>query len=84
MTDVSAEDKLEFVQTRLKDDPAASDLQVSLLMAAQTSYRFDTVLRPFPPMFSGSTPESRDYSALVSMPMFCFLTRPFMLEATSH
>ena len=66
MTEGTEQEKRRFVHCRLKEDLMASDLQVSLLMTAQASYRYDTVLRPFPPMYNGATPEERDYKTLVS------------------
>ena len=35
-------------------------------MAALSSYRHDTVLRPFPPMFVRENSDSKDYAKLVS------------------
>jgi hypothetical protein len=74
--------KLPAIRKRLENDPLAADFQWSLLTAAALSYRHDSVLRPFPPMFvkqsdtsvingsnsseSGSL-ENRNYSELVRM-----------------
>ena len=67
------ESKRRYIKGRLKVDPLAVDIQWSLLVAALASYRHDTVLRPFPPLFQTEitdnghgTSESRDFKSLVS------------------
>ena len=66
------ESKREYIKGRLKSDPLAVDFQWSLMVAALASYRHDTVLRPFPPIFqnehqdNGVQSESRDFRSLVS------------------
>lgn len=61
----SVENRLLKVHKRLTDDVLAADLQWSLVVAAQSSYRHDTVLMPFPPMFTKETSESHDNKKLV-------------------
>ena len=65
----------EEVLSRLRADMLSADLRVSLLVAALSSYRHDTVLRPFPPMFAAAQTESgisnghqsdKDYKRLVN------------------
>lgn len=48
---MSDELKLTMVRERLESDPLSADLQWSLLVAALSSYRYDTILRPYPPMY---------------------------------
>ena len=38
----------------LRSDPAACDVHVALFVSAANSYKFDSVLIPFPPMVSCS------------------------------
>ena len=68
--------KLEFVKRRIKEDILSSDLLTSIFVAAVFSYRHDTVVRPFPPMYldHDRAPttrhnhlHSRDYTALVGL-----------------
>lgn len=54
----------EYIKEKIWQDPLAADLQWSLFLAALKSYRFDSVLRPFPPMFVGEDDE-KDLKALV-------------------
>ncbi|XP_071107834.1 protein mono-ADP-ribosyltransferase PARP16-like [Haliotis cracherodii] len=49
--------KVQFIREKIKLDPLAVDMQWSLFSSAALSYRFDTVLRPFPPMFMSSDNE---------------------------
>lgn len=53
----------EYIKERIWQDPLAADLQWSLFIAALNSYRFDSVLRPFPPMFIGED-EEKDLKSL--------------------
>ena len=41
---------LDVVLRLLEEDVAAADFRWSILVAAASSYRHDSVLRPFPPM----------------------------------
>lgn len=43
--------KLRHLRSILEKDSRAIDMKWSLFVAACQSYRFDTVLRPFPPAF---------------------------------
>lgn len=54
----------EYIKEKIWQDPLASDLQWSLFLAAMNSYRHDTVLRPFPPMYQSGHDE-KDHEALV-------------------
>ncbi|KAK6192012.1 hypothetical protein SNE40_003568 [Patella caerulea] len=63
---MSAQDRSEtirFIEEKIQLDPQAADLHLSLFSAALHSYRYDTVLRPFPPMFLQSDTE-KDKTAL--------------------
>lgn len=57
--------KIVAVKHELEKDLRAADLKWSLFVAACHTYRFDTCLRPFPPMYIRS--EAKDIDALVSM-----------------
>lgn len=48
----------------LDNDPTASDFLISLLWAAATNYKHDTLLRPFPSQYIKE--EQKDVDALVS------------------
>ena len=68
MASTSAEEtqnRLLQVHGQLTDDVLAADLQWSLVVSAQSSYRHDTVLMPFPPMFTKEISESHDNKKLV-------------------
>ena len=52
---------------RLRTDIVSADFQFSLLVAALSSYRHDTVLRPFPPSFINRESNGKDYQSLVSV-----------------
>jgi len=58
-------DLVEKVRSLLSCDLLACDVQVSLFVATCQSYRQDTALRPFPPMFLTETGD-RDIPALLS------------------
>ena len=55
---------IDFIKERIWLDPLAVDLQLSLFIAAMNSYRHDTVLRPFPPMFQSEDKE-KDIKTMV-------------------
>ena len=61
--------KLSYVLHKLADDLPAADLQLSLFVAAVSSYRHDTTVRPFPPMFmrevNSISTDKRDIANLV-------------------
>lgn len=57
-------DLVEKVKSRLSCDLLACDVQVSLFVATCQSYRQDTALRPFPPMYLTESGD-RDIPALV-------------------
>lgn len=65
------EAKRAYIKQRLKNDPLSVDLQWSLMVSALSSYRHDSVLRPFPPMFLKEQIHDQsgahDYQALVSV-----------------
>ena len=47
----------------LDNNPTSVDFLISILWAAGTSYKHDTLLRPFPPQYI--TEEQKDVDALV-------------------
>lgn len=57
---------IDFIKERIWLDPLAVDLQLSLFIAAMNSYRHDTVLRPFPPMFQSEDKE-KDIKTMQSL-----------------
>ena len=59
------QNRLLQVHGQLTDDVLAADLQWSFVVSAQSSYRHDTVLMPFPSMFTKETSESHDNKKLV-------------------
>ena len=58
------EARLAHIKARLEEDLPSLDLQWSLMVAALSSYRHDTVLKPFPPMFAEGT-DFKDYAGMV-------------------
>merc|ERR1719469_956120 len=58
-------DMVDKVKSLLAADMLACDVQVSLFVAASQSYRQDTTLRPFPPMYINEEGE-RDIKLLMS------------------
>lgn len=58
--------KLLPLKHLLEKDPRAADLKWSFFVAASNTYRFDSCLKPFPPMYIKN--ECKDIEALV----FCF------------
>jgi len=65
--DESVEDIRATIISLLDQDMLACDVQMSLFIAAATSYRQDTSLRPFPPMFYNPDSQERDVAGLVEM-----------------
>ena len=59
------EDQYDVVLKTIKKDPLSADLLLSVLIAASSSYRHDTVLRPFPPQYSSENEEEKNYQELV-------------------
>ena len=59
------EGELSYIQTCIRDSPQAVELRWSLFVAALHSYRFDSVLRPFPPLFVKDNGE-KDFKSLVN------------------
>ena len=60
------DNKKSRVLAVLERNIAGSDLQFSLLVAACSSYRQDTVLRPFPPNYTDKDHnENKEYERLV-------------------
>ena len=60
------ENKKDKVLSIVKNKIIGSDLQFSFLVAACSSYRHDTVLRPFPPHYMESEhASSKQYDRLV-------------------
>ena len=79
----------EEVYQRLSRDLTSCDFLLSVFWAAMTSYRHDTVLRPFPPDFVLAD-NTKDVEALVSYEMECrycfdiiFMLVTFVREARS-
>ena len=58
------EQKVSALRCTLEKDLVAADLKWSLFVAACNTYRYDTCLRPFPPMYIKN--ENKDIDALVS------------------
>ena len=54
----------EDLREKLRNESQGSDFLVSMLWAAMTSYRHDTVLRPFPPKYQNG--EHKNVEKLVS------------------
>lgn len=65
----AAEERRQFLRRRINADPLSADLQWSLFKGALQSYRFDTVLRPFPPSFCLENGE-KDIKRLVTTRIF--------------
>ena len=55
--------KVVALRHLLEKDPKAADLKWSLFIAACHTYRYDTCLKPFPPMYIKN--ECKDIDALV-------------------
>lgn len=55
--------KIQALKHILEKDPKAADLKWSLFIAACNTYRCDTCLKPFPPMYINN--EYKDVEALV-------------------
>ncbi|XP_064620970.1 protein mono-ADP-ribosyltransferase PARP16-like [Lineus longissimus] len=58
------DDENDQILERVQADMASADFQFSLLVAALSSYRHDTVLRPFPSNFINRGNNSKDYQGL--------------------
>ena len=56
--------KILALRSVLEQDLAAADLKWSLFVAASNSYRHDSCLMPFPPMFTNK--QCKDIEALVN------------------
>ena len=53
----------------LRSDPVACDVHVSLFVSAANSYRFDSVLSPFPPILCNiGNHGEKDIDSLVRIP----------------
>lgn len=61
------------VRLHLQRDLLATDFLTSLFWAAMSSFRHDTILRPFPPMFL-SEEGHKDISGVVRCPVRVHLT----------
>lgn len=57
------EKKIISLRHLLEKDPKAADLKWSLFVAASNTYRYDSCLKPFPPMYIKN--ECKDIEALV-------------------
>ncbi|XP_062403945.1 protein mono-ADP-ribosyltransferase PARP16 [Sardina pilchardus] len=53
----------ELVRSCLQRDPVAADLRLSLFLSAVQSYKRDSVLRPFPPLYL--TGDTKDFESLL-------------------
>ncbi|XP_011876935.1 PREDICTED: mono [ADP-ribose] polymerase PARP16 [Vollenhovia emeryi] len=62
VTDEDAERKISSLKHLLGKDPRAADLKWSLFVAASNTYRYDSCLKPFPPMYIKN--EYKDIEAL--------------------
>lgn len=63
ITDENTEKKISSLKSLLAKDLKAADLKWSLFVAASNTYRYDTCLKPFPPMYIKN--ERKDIEALV-------------------
>jgi poly[ADP-ribose] polymerase 16 len=59
---MSLDSKKSYILSRIKTDPLAADIQISLFYAALQSYRHDTVLRPFPNKYLLDHGQLRDHN----------------------
>lgn len=62
------EKKISSLKHLLEKDPRAADLKWSLFVAASNTYRYDSCLKPFPPMYIKN--ECKDIEALVLFLIF--------------
>ncbi|KAL4228221.1 Protein mono-ADP-ribosyltransferase parp16 [Mactra antiquata] len=53
----------DYIKEKIWQDPIAADLQWSLFLAALKNYKYDSLLRPFPPMYIGDDDE-KDLTSL--------------------
>lgn len=63
--------KTSSLKHLLEKDPRAADLKWSLFVAASNTYRYDSCLKPFPPMYIKN--ECKDIEALVLFLIFIYL-----------
>lgn len=63
VTNEDLERKILSLKHLLEKDPKAADLKWSLFVAASNTYRYDSCLKPFPPMYIKN--ECKDIEALV-------------------
>lgn len=63
ITDENVEKKISLLKHLLEKDLKAADFKWSLFVAASNTYRYDTCLKPFPPMYIKN--ECKDIDALV-------------------
>lgn len=61
----NVEKKILSLKHLLEKDPKSADLKWSLFIAASHTYRYDTCLKPFPPMYIRK--ECKDIDALVNI-----------------
>ena len=63
----------EDVLVMLRSDPVACDVLVALFVSAANSYRFDSVLSPFPPTLCNvGNHGEKDIDSLVSNTNYCY------------
>ncbi|XP_032681818.1 G2/mitotic-specific cyclin-B-like [Odontomachus brunneus] len=62
ITDENVEKKISLLKHLLEKDLKAADFKWSLFVAASNTYRYDTCLKPFPPMYIKN--ECKDIEAL--------------------
>ena len=60
---------VDSVMSKVRKDPFAADLQISLFMSALQNYRHDSLVRPFPPGYFHESGE-KNTDALVSCKRF--------------
>jgi hypothetical protein len=63
----SDQEQNDHILERFQADVVSADFHFSLLVAALSSYRHDTVLRPFPSSFNNRENNNKDYRGLVSV-----------------
>lgn len=74
VTDEDVERKILSLKHLLEKDPRAADLKWSFFVAASNTYRYDSCLKPFPPMYIKN--ECKDIEALV---LFLIFEKQYMI-----
>lgn len=80
-TDGDVEKKVLSLKHLLERDPKAADLKWSFFVAASNTYRFDSCLKPFPPMYIKN--ECKDIEALVLIALIFMQQRTIQYQILS-